>query len=284
MKRVAAVFATLPFVLAACGGAQTASRPQAAGPQLVAPGQAAFAQQAARICVGMQSSAGLVSGVRKPTDARLQRLLARWRAGFRRLGKLDPPRTRAEAFRQMLSHYRTMTAALAAMVAADDESLLSAAAVAIVEGTRGSRAARSAGLAGCAFFPEIRQPPRDPERPLAASRALVPAGARVVKGDTPECNVRASCRFDYRGKRSLAAGLSGAVASLRAHGWTHIRTGRSPTGSRWAMAYRNDYQVTIELVGSPRPDYCVGRTAAAFGCTDSVWVYRPDVPKVLTGG
>jgi hypothetical protein len=284
MKRVAAVFATLPLLLAACGAAETASRPKPADEQVAVRGQVPFVQQAGRICAGMKGSASLVGGGRKPTDAQVKRLLTRWRAGFNRLGRLDPPRIRAKAFRQMLTHYRTMTRAFAAALAADDESVLSDFVVAFVEGTRGSRAARGAGLAACAFFPEIKQPPRDPEQALAATRALVPAGSRVVKADTRECNVNSSCRFDFRGKGSPAARLREAKAALRAHGWTHIRTGRSPTGSSWAMAYRNDYEVSIELLGSPRPQYCAGRAAETFGCSDSVWVHRVEIPQVLTGG
>src|SRR5205823_12572290 len=80
------VFASLPLLLAACGAAETVSRPRAAGEQN--RGQVPFAQQAGRICVGMKSSASLVSSGRKPNDAQFKRLLVRWRAGFNRLGRL----------------------------------------------------------------------------------------------------------------------------------------------------------------------------------------------------
>ena len=83
----------------------------------------------------------------------------------------------------MVKHYRQMVAALAAMQAADDESVLAYVAAVAVEGTRGSRWARRAGLIACALFPEITQPPKDAEAPFDATRALVPSRAHVGYAD-----------------------------------------------------------------------------------------------------
>src|SRR5215210_2866975 len=173
MKGIAAAFVPLALVLAGCGAAETADQPHKPEKAIVVRAQLPFTKHASTICAGMQDGAGVVTGGRKPTDAEFRRLLARWRAGFDRLARLDPPRSQAKQFRRMLSHYRTMTAALAAAQASDDESVLGDIAAAVVEGTRGSRAARRAGVARCAFFAEIKQPPRDPEPALAATRALV---------------------------------------------------------------------------------------------------------------
>ncbi|HMJ00796.1 MAG TPA: hypothetical protein VK488_13245 [Gaiellaceae bacterium] len=282
MKRLAVVFATLPLALAACGAAEVA--PPSGREQVALVRQVPFAPQAAAICKGMQRGAGVVSSGRKRTDAEFGRLLSRWRIGFDRLARLDPPAGRAKAFNQMLRQYRTMVSALAAAKAADDESVLGDIAVAVVEGTRGSRAARRAGLPGCAFLPEIKQPPRDPEPVLAATRALVLPGMRIVKADTPACNKEASCRIEFLSSGSTAVRLRSALALLRAHGWTHARTGRSPTGSSWAIAYRNDYEVEVELLGKRRPPHCVGARPVIFRCSDAVWVHRVEIPDVLTGG
>jgi hypothetical protein len=270
MSRSAAalVLATLSLAVAACGAGENSSP------------KAPFTQRAHSICAGMQAQAGVITGSRKPTDAEFLRLLAQWRDGFTRLATLEPPVAQAKQFREMIAHYRTMTAALAAAQAADDESVLGDFAAAIVEGTRGSRAARGAGLPSCAFFPELRRPPHDPEPALAATQALIPAGASIRRADTAGCNVEASCRFEFIAAGSAAKQLRVVLTTLRAHGWTHVQTGRSPTGTRWATGYRNDYEVEIELIGTPGPGYCRGAPATMFGCTDSVWVHRVEIPQV----
>jgi hypothetical protein len=280
MSRVAAAaaLATVPLALAACGGVGTPPPPKAGGAKV------SFHREAAAICAGLQrSAAGLTNG-RKPTDADLARLLARSRAAFDRLARLEPPPAHAKPFGQMLAHYRHMTAALAAMQASDDESVLADAAGAIVEGTRGSRAARRAGLPGCALLPELEQPPHDPQPVLTATRALVPQGARVVTADTSDCNKLASCRFQFASSGSTKTRLRSVLATLRSHGWRHVRTGRSPTGTHWATAYRNDYQAELELLGERAPPHCAGANRKLFGCSDSVWVHRVEIPEVLRGG
>jgi hypothetical protein len=249
-----------------------------------AEGAAPFASRAASICRDMAASAKRVAPGRKPTDAELGRLLDRWQAGLARLTKLQPPPARAASFRQMLAHYRHMTEALRAMTAAEDESVLPDVAAAVVEGTRGGRAARRSGLAACAFFPDIKQPPRDDESTLEAARALVPNGAHVVAADTAACNDEKSCRFQFRATGSTPLRLHSMLARLRSKGWSHLRTGRSPTGTTWAVGYRNDHEATIEFLGGHRPPHCPGRSPAFFGCSDSVWVQRVEIPDVLTSG
>jgi hypothetical protein len=282
MHRVgAAAAAILTLGLTACGGG--VETPTASPAVKVAP-SGAISPQASAICAAMQRGSNALAGGQKPSKAEVIRLLARWRSGFGRLARLEPPAGRAKPFEQMLADYRRMTAALAAMEAADDESVLPAAAGAIVAGTRGSRAARAAGLPKCAFFPELKQPPRDPETPFVATRALVPSGARIVKADSRDCNAFASCRFEFDASGSTGDELRSALAALRSHGWRHARTGRSPTGSHWAIAYRNDLEVEIELLGERTPAHCAGRNARGFGCSDSVWVHRVRIPALLTGG
>jgi hypothetical protein len=55
-------------------------------------------------------------------------------------------------------------------------------------------------------------------------------------------------------------------------------------GTTWAIAYRNDLEVEIELLGKQRPPQCAGAHPDMFGCSDAVWVHRVEIPKVLTGG
>jgi hypothetical protein len=283
MKWVAATFAILPLALAACGAARTAS-PSPPREQTVGTSQVSFAQQASGICRATQRGAVVVSTRRKPTTAEFGLLLTRWRTGFAHLARLDPPAARVKPFKLMLRNYRAMVTAFQAAKDADDESVLADLAAAVVEGRRGSREAERAGLRACAFFPAIRQPPRDPESTLAATRALVLPGARVVKADAVDCNRDASCRIEFRRSGSIASRLRAARATLRAHGWTHVRTGRAPMGTTWAIAYRNDLEVEIELLGKQRPPQCAGAHPDMFGCSDAVWVHRVEIPKVLTGG
>jgi hypothetical protein len=209
-------------------------------------------------------------------------MLSLWRVEFDRLANLDPPTARAAPVGEMLRHYRRMAAALAAMEASDDESVLADVAAVAVEGTRGSRSARRAGLSACAFFPDIKQPPKDPEMLFDATRALVPSQTRVVRADKRDCNHGTSCLFELKGSGPATARLRAAVATLRAKGWTDIHTGRSPTGSSWATAHRNDYEVEIEFISERTPNYCTGRQSGGFGCTDSIWVHRVNVPDALT--
>jgi hypothetical protein len=282
VKSLAVVFATLPLALAACGATTTA--PQTAPREHVAAvSRPTFGQNAAAICAEMQRGASVVRTGRKPTDAEFERLLVRWRSGFGRLARLDAPPAQAKPFKQMLSHYRTMVSALAAAKASEDETVLADLAAAVVEGTRASRAARHAGLPGCAFFPDFKQPPRDPESTFAATQAIVPPGTRIINPDTAACNKEASCRIEFRGSGSAAGRMRSVLAVLRAHGWTHVRTGRSPIGSTWAIAQRNDYEAEVELLGK-QPPYCTGPRKTMFGCSDAVWVHRVEVPDVLTGG
>jgi hypothetical protein len=280
---VAAFFVALPLVVAACGAAETAPRKRAQEPRAVTS-PVSFAQQATGICTRMQRAAGVVSTGHKPTEAEFASMLTRWRIGFDRLARLRPPDTQAKPYQLMLRHYRRMVTAMTAAQASDDESVLADVAAAVVEGTRGSRAARRADLRACAFFPDIRQPPRDRESTLAATEALVPAGARVLRADTADCNREGSCLIEFRGSGSTASRLRSALATLRAHGWRHLRTGHTPTGTTWASAYRNDLQVEIELVGAERPAHCADAGPVTFGCSDSIWVHRVEVPSVLTGG
>jgi hypothetical protein len=283
MKRVAALFAMLPLALAACGAAGTA-RSTSTREQAAVAGHVSFAEQAATICKGLLSNADVISRGRKPTDAEFGRLLARWRAGFDRLAQLDPPAERAKPFNRMLGRYRTMVAALAAVKTSDDENVLGDLAAVVVEGTRGSRESRRAALPACAFFPGLNQPRRDPEPMLVATQALVPRTAHIVKADANDCNKEASCRVEFQGTGSTAVRLRAALSALRAQGWTHVETGRSPTGSSWATGYRNDYEVEIELLGTPSPPHCAGAPPELYGCSDSVWVHRVEIPDVLTGG
>ena len=180
----------------------------------------------------------------------------------------------------MLVNYRHLADAMEALVEADDESVLVAAAGVAVFGQRGSRAARAAGLDRCAIAPPIEQPPRDPEHMYSAALALVPAGATITRDD-PGCEEH-GCKIEFELAGGIGARVAAARRALEAAGWTNVRSGRSAPATHWLMANRNDYQATIELVARPLPPHC-GRTVK-WGCVDSVWVLRVEVPEVLTGG
>lgn len=167
------------------------------------------------------------------------------------------------------------------MVAAEDETVLAAAAGGVIEGQRGSRAAKKAGLDACAFFPEIEQPPADGQPMYEATRELVPEGARILRADDASCGTAGSCRFEYEIGGGVAARLNEARARLRARGWTNVRSGRTPTVSSWLMASRNDYAAVVEVAGEVLPAHCAQRKV--WGCSDSVWVHRIEVPDILTG-
>jgi hypothetical protein len=269
--------AALPLGFAACGGDDAG-----------APGSTAaatpptFLAAAEAICESMGQDAAGFSGGSTPTDEELTRLLRRWRSAFDRLDALEPPSDREADVQRMLVAYRNMTRAFELMVDAEDESVLAAVAGAAVFGQRGSRAAREAGLDACALFPEIEQPAADGQPMYQATKELVPHGARILLGDEVECSAKRSCRFEYRIAGKLPARLSEARAKLRARGWTSIRSGRSPNGVSWVMANRNDYVATVELVGDVAPAHCTGEIT--WGCVDSVWVHKFEVPEILTGG
>jgi hypothetical protein len=289
MTRFAAISAlAMALTATACGtthqsdATKSSANSAATGAQAAAGQPASFAADASAICSTMALfSKKLVGSAGKVSDSEIGRLVARSRADVDRLAKLTPPAGKANAFRLMLTNYRLMLSGVAAAKAADDESVLSDLAAVVVAGTRGSRAARRAGLNTCAFFPEIRQPSRDPEPISAATRALLARGARIIKTD---CGERDSCRIEFSAAGRTRSRLRTAVKTLRANGWSHVRTGHSPVGSAWATAYRNDLAVEIEILGGQRPPHCVNAPIGMFGCTDAIWVHREHVPPVLTGG
>jgi hypothetical protein len=279
MKRFAAAAAVvIALVAAACGTTQ----PTDATKPYPRPVQPRFATAASTICSSMALSSKKLGGsAGKVSDPKVAQLVERWRADVGRLAKLTPPPGKASAFRLMIGSYRLMLTGVAAASASDDESVLPDLAAAVVAGTRGSRAARRAGLGACAFFPEIRQPPRDPEPISAATEALLVSGVRIIKSD---CRDEESCRIEFSGAGPNRSRLRAAVKILRANGWSHVRTGHSPVGSSWATAYRNDLAVEIEILGERQPPHCVNAPTGMFGCTDAIWVHREQVPPVLTGG
>jgi hypothetical protein len=289
MKRSIVISAFVIAVAAtACGTTKRtdATKPSANSAAKREPAAAvqpvSFATEASTICSSMAFfSKKFVGGAGRVSDAQIGQLVERWRADVDRLVKLAPPPGKASAFRLMVGNYRLMLTSLAAAKASDDESVLSDLAAAVVAGTRGSRAARRAGLSACAFFPEIRQPPRDPEPIVTATRALLVRGARIIKTD---CNEQDSCRIEFSAAPPTRSRLRAALKVLRANGWSHVRTGHSPVGSSWATAYRNDLAVEVEIIGQRRPPHCAGAPTAMYGCTDAIWVHREQVPSVLTGG
>lgn len=281
----------LASLLAGCGGDESAVPRQTsvttAGTATTDPTEttarpsSSFVSQAEAICRQMQRDAAPLSSA-KPTDERIAELVVSWRSSVKRLRALEPPQERRRQFEQMLAHYRNLIRAIDAMTKAEDETVLAAVAALAVEGQRGSRAARKAGLDDCALFPEIRQPPPDPQNLYDATRDLVPAGARITRDGGLDCDTSDSCLIEFELGGSVAAQVRQARAVLRAHGWKSIRSGRTPTGSRWVMANRNDYAATLEFVGEKRPEHCGG--PVTYGCRDNVWVHRVEVPEVLTGG
>jgi hypothetical protein len=285
MKRFAAIAAlAIAPVAAACGTTQPtdATKPSAKRDQAGSVKPASFSSEASSICSSMALfSKKFVGRAGKVNDRQLGELVDRWRADVGRLTKLTPPPGKASVFRIMLENYRLMLTGLAAAKASDDESVLSDLTATFVTGTRGSRAARRAGLSACAFFPKIRQPARDREPIVAAARALLVRGARVIKTD---CSDQDSCRIEFSGAGSTRSRLHAAVKILRAKGWLHVRTGHSPVESSWATAYRNDLAVEIEILGERRPPHCGHAPTGMYGCTDAIWIHRQQVPSVLTGG
>jgi hypothetical protein len=287
MRGLIVALVALPLAVAGCGDAE-ASAPS---PTVRTNGDQAspepapkveFVAAAEAICTRMQRDAKAVGAETESPDERMAKLVDDWRSGVDELDGLEAPRERKRQFEQMLVHYRNMTRAFEGMIEAEDETVLAAVAGGVVEGQRGSRAARKAGLRACAFFPEIKQPPADRQPLYEATRELVPAQARIVRGDERGCDKSDSCRIEYELDKGVAARSSAARGLLRAHGWTNIRSGRTPTGAPWLMANRNDYVATLEFVGDKLPDHCGGRVT--WGCSDAVWVYRFEVPDVLTGG
>ena len=234
MKRFAAISAVVIVLAAACGTTQPtdATKPSAHSAvkreQAASVQPASFSTEASTICSSMALfSKKLVGGTGKVSDQQVGRLVERSRADLGRLVKLTPPPEKASAFRLMVGNYRLMLTGLAAANTSDDESVLSDLAAAVVAGTRGSRAARHAGLSACAFFSEIRQPPRDPEPIVAATRALLVRGARVIK---TSCSDQDSCRIEFTGAGPTRSRLRAAVKILRTNGWSHVRTGHTPGG------------------------------------------------------
>ena len=283
MKPLLWLLVALPLAAAACGGNDAAAPVGTSSSAAhAAASSTSFVAAAEAICKSMEQDAATLSGT-TPTDEDFQQLLSRWRSGFDRLDALEAPPERAAEVERMLAAYRNMARALDAMVLSEDETVLAAAAGAAVHGQRGTRAAREAGLDACALFPEIEQPPVDGQPAYEATRELLPAGAQVLRDDDADCSTNGSCRFEYRTAGNLAARMRESRANLLAHGWTNVRSGRSANGTSWLMANRNDYVATVELVGDAAPAHCNG-AATTWGCTDSVWVHRVDVPDILTGG
>ena len=283
MKALLWVLAALSLAAAACG-ANDASAPghtnSSASP--AAASSTSFVAAAEPICKSMEQDAASLSGGATPTDEDFKRLLSRWSSAIARLEALEPPPEREAEVERMLTGYRNMVEAFDAMVLAEDESVLAAAVGAAVYGQRGTRAARDAGLDACALFPEIKQPPADPQPTYEATRELLPSEAQILRDDDADCSTKGSCHIEYRTAGSLAARTRGSRAKLVAHSWTNIRGGRSANGTSWLMANRNDYVATVEFVGDVAPAHCNGTTT--WGCTDSVWVHKVDVPDILTGG
>lgn len=277
MNRLLLAFLAVPVAVGACGG-NDASAPRPASP----PASPSYAPAAEKICESMQRDTAGLSGGTTPTDEEFARLLRRWRAGFDKLDALEPPSDQKADVDRMLVSYRNMARAFDELILAEDESVLAGAAGVAVFGHRGSRAARDAGLDACAFFPELKQPPADGQPTYEATRELLPEGARILRDDDVDCNAERSCRFEYRVAGGITARADEARAALRAHGWTDLRSGRSPNGVSWVMANRNDYLATFELVGDVPAPHCTGEIT--WGCVDSVWVHRLEIPEVLTGG
>ena len=280
MKWPAAAVAVLSFtlVLVACGTTRAldaTQRTSRSASKRERP--ASFAAQASSICSAMDEAAKeLVASTTHVRDREMAELVGRWRADMARLAQLSPPPAKQKPFRLMLENYRLMLSGLAAAQASQDEGVLSDLAAATVGATRGSRAARHAGLRTCAFFPEIRQPPRDSEPIVTAAVSLLVRGARLIKRD---CDAD-SCRIEFSGTGPTRSRLREVTTRLRANGWSHVRTGRSPVGTTWATANRNDLAAEIEILGH-RPQECAN-APSAFGCTDAIWVHREQVPSILT--
>jgi hypothetical protein len=284
MKPLVWVLVALPLAAAACGGNDTAAPAHTSSSSLPpAASSTGFVAAAEAICNGMEQDAASLSGGAAPTDEEFKRLLSRWRSGFDRLDALEPPPEREAEVERMLAGYRNMAKAFDAAVLSEDESVLAAFVAAAVYGQRGTRAARAAGLDACALFPEIKQPPADKQPTYEATRQLLPAGAQILGDDDEECSTQGSCTFEYRTAGSLAARARESRAKLLAHDWTDVRSGSSANGTSWLMANRNDYVATFELVGDVAPAHCKG-AATSWGCTDSIWVHRVEVPDILTGG
>jgi hypothetical protein len=232
----------------------------------------------------MQTDATAVTGGPRPSDADLTRLAEKWTAALDRIAALDVPESRAASVEQMLIHYRRMMRAFTLLVTVEDETVLAAVAGIAVEGQRGTRAAKRAGLPRCALFPEIEQPPRDPERTAEAAQKLVPTGAVVLRRVVDSCPSEESCIVEFRsGEQEMRTRIRRAAARLRAEGWQGVESGRSPTGSAWVKGYRNDHSAMFDLISNPPPEHCRHRADAPF-CRDTIWVHRVDVPDVLTGG
>ena len=283
MKPLLWVLVALPLAVAACGGNDAgapARTNSSASPS--AASSTGFVAAAEAICRSMEQDAASLSGGATPTDEDFKRLLSHWRSAIARLDALEPPPEREAEVVRMLTGYRNMVKAFDAMVLSEDESVLAAAVGAAVYGQRGTRAARDAGLDDCALFPEIKQPPADGQPVYEATRELLPAGAQILRDDDADCSREGSCQFDYRTAGSLAARTRESRAKLLANEWTNIRGGRSANGTSWVMANRNDYVATVELVGDVAPAHCDG--TMSWGCTDSVWVHKVEVPDILTGG
>jgi hypothetical protein len=283
MKPLLWVLVAFPLAAAACGGNDDAAPARTnSSTSRPAASSTAFVEAAEAICKSMEQDAASLSGGATPTDEDFKRLLSRWRVGFDRLDALEPPPEREADVERMLAGYRSMAQALDAMVVSEDESVIAAAVGAAVHGQRGTRAARDAGLDACALLPEIKQPPVDRQPAYEATRELLPAGAKILRDDDADCSTKGSCQFEYRTAGSLAARTRESRAALLAHDWTNIRGGRSANGTSWLMANRNDYVATVEFVGDIAPAHCNGATT--WGCTDSVWVHKVDIPDILTGG
>ena len=274
------------LVAAACGGQDPgAEGPPAStsAPPLAAPPPSGFIASAESICASMDDAASAVTGGSKPTDDEALELVRTWRAALDELETIDPPVDVRPDVARMIAAYRNTARALETLVTVNDETVLAAAAGIAVFGQRGSRAAREAGLDRCAFFPAIEQPGPDPQGMYDATRELVPPGATVLFEDEAACGDEGSCRFEFETEGPVGVRMDAMRRIVRANGWSNVREGRSQPATTWLMASRNDYALTVELVGRPLPEHC-GRSDLSWGCVDSVWVHRIDVPDVLTGG
>jgi hypothetical protein len=277
------------LAVAACGGEEAAAPTRPAettstsvrASTVAAPSD--FVDDATAICTDLEQSGTGFSRSDKPSDEEVLALIRGWRADFDRLAALDPPADVRPHFERMLLNYRRLADSMQALVEVEDETALAAVAGIALFGQRGSHAARTAGLDRCALAAPIEQPPPDAQPMYEAARELVPAGARITRDDLPTCgDDEGSCSVEFELEGDVVSGIAAARGLLTSHGWTNIRAGRSAPATRWLMANRNDYAVTVELVGRPLPSHC-GRSVT-FGCVDSVWIHRVEVPDVLTGG
>jgi hypothetical protein len=278
----AAVAVAVLLLAAACG--ENADEPgshERGTPTAGAAASRSFAATAEAICTEMQADAEKLVGTQRPSDADMGRIVKTWRASLDDLAALEPPPASAAEFRKMIEAYRKTLDAIEAMVAAEDESVLVAVAGVSLFSHRGTRSARRASLEQCMLFQEVTQPEADPEPLREATLALVPPRVEIVRAAKQDCAADGSCVVEFRGSGALATRARAARRLLATRGWANIRNGQTPgTGSAWVTANRNDYSATVELVSDPLPPHCsTGRVT--WGCVDSVWVHRVEVPEAF---